>query len=664
MLWYVLNGLYLIIWSALLLHCLGRREFYPIIGRRLGTKIFWLFTFVFFNPFLSLTYAVFGVLLRPPEIDEYTKPKHSVAVIAIICVVFVLVLFELPLGGFNAEHVVILNSSETDNPEGGDGTFFKFEPHIGTMKASNKVQAYSSASPGTDARISMRNVMLISQNPNRLLNRIAKEFQKSLVQLPYVETVAYYPYGNWPPKGGLLPDVFITIDMPDCDESNLLRGRKIQAKMEWQASSSIPGDLSNSSEPGKSPIVQFSIEGKLQHVSNMFGIESPQAKYKLEGKNVSSELIKSVKKQFENLLDKYGELPQLPNVLYGTYRETPEFSFIMNDNLRHQISGSRLLKDNDTILQFTDEHQTKEALTGYIDELKSLGWTLNGHDNDYLKMRKGGERIHIYRQEQHNANAGSIISDVSQKPVSEAFMIVHYESCWTKERMQKVIDKLLDIGVGIKTLLIFKEYFQTPEQFERLRAFIEQSSTPLLDGYLVLTRFWIDRGELEKGRETLMLARAMQYAEKGNDVKAEEIKNLAEMLGDESLAEVPVSEETFREIGFIKANEIDKVMIVERGLDEPVLFYRFLEDGGLQTLALRVMPSREPLSSASYRLLIVEKRKGNSSSSEKDGTIAPNSSWAAEYDLHSLMDKDKSVHLKIECLKNERFRFVFTTELI
>ncbi len=663
MLWYVLSGLFLIIWSALLLHCLSRREFYPIIDRRLGTKIFWVFTFIFFNPLLLLIYAVFGVLLLPPEINEYTKPKRHGSVIAIVCVIFVLVLFELPLGGFKDDPIVLSSNSDTGNPEGSGGSFFESQPHIGTIEASNKVQAYSSSSPGTAARITIRNVMIISSSPNRLLNRVAKEFQKSLVQLPYVDTVAYYPYGTWPREGGLLPDVFITLDMTEFNENNLLHGRKIQAKMEWQAGSSILGDLSDSFETGTSPTVRFNIEGKLQHVSSMFGIENPQTKYKLEAKNISGEILKAAKKQFENLLDKYGELPEMPDVLYGTYRERPEFSFIMNSNVKSLISGSRLLKDNDTIWQFTDDCYTAKGLESYFDELKSLGWTLNGRDNDYLKMRKGSEWIHIYRL-QRNAGAGQIISDVSQKPASETLMVAHYESCWTKERMQKVVDKLLDMGIGVKTLLIFKEYFQTTGQYERLRALIEQSPAPLLDGYLVLARFWINRGELEKGRDALMLARAMQYAEKDNNSRAQEIKNLAGMLGDENLAQVPVSEEAFSETGFTNVDEIDRVMIVERGLGEPVLFYRFLGDRELQTLALRAVPSREPLPSESYRLLTVENRKGNSSFSERDGTIEQGSSWIANYNLHSLTDREKTVHLKIESLKDERFRFVFTTKPI
>lgn len=661
MLWYVLSGLFLIIWSALLLHCLSRREFYPIIDRRLGTKIFWVFTFIFFNPLLLLIYTVFGVILQPPEINEYTKPKRHGSVIAIVCVVFVLVLFELPLGGFKDNPIVLSSDSQTGSPE--SGSFFESQPHIGTIKANNKVQAYSSSSPGTDARISVRNVMIISSSPNRLLNRIAKEFQKSLFQLPYVDTVAYYPYGTWPREGDLLPDVFVTLDMTEFNEDNLLHGRKIQAKMEWQAGSSILGDLSDSFETGTSPTVRFNIEGKLQHVSSMFGIENPQTKYKLEAKNISGEILKAAKKQFENLLDKYGELPELPDVLYGTYSERPGFSFIKDSDVKHLISGSRLLKDNDTIWQFTDDCYTTKALESYFDELKSLGWTLNGRDNDYLKMRKGSEWIHIYRL-QRNAGAGQIISDVPHKPASEALMVAHYESCWTKDRMQTVIDELLDMGVGVKTLLIFKEYFQTQEQYERLRALIEQSPAPMLDGYLVLARFWINRGELEKGRDALMLARVMQYTEKDNNSRTREIKDLAGMLGDENLAQVPVSEEAFSETGFINVDEIDRVKIMERGLGEPVLFYRFLADGELQTLTLRAVPSREPLPTAPYRLLTVENRNGNSSFSEREGTIEPGSSWIANYNLHSLTDRDRTVHLKIESLKGEKFRFVFTTRPI
>jgi hypothetical protein len=225
------------------------------------------------------------------------------------------------------------------------------------------------------------------------------------------------------------------------------------------------------------------------------------------------------------------------------------------------------------------------------------------------------------------------------------------------------MDRLLNSnGVDITTLLIFEKYFRTPKQRERLCSLIEQNPIPTLDGYLVLARFRADQNEQEKGREMLMLARAMQYAEKGNNVKAQEIENLAKKLGDESLTDSPISDEIFRKTGFINAEEVDGQISVERNLDEPLLFYRRLGEGELHTITLRVIRSQQPSPVRSYHLLTVEKRKGNSSSVEEDGKMETNGIWAVDSHLHSFADEGKSIHLKIESLVDERFRFTITEE--
>ncbi len=663
MLSYILNGFYLIIWSALLIHCLHQRQFYPIIGRGWGTKILWLFTFVFFNPFLSLLYIAFAVLLRPRKVEENSKPVNMGSVVVIACIVLVLVVFELPLGGPKTEPVVTIKSSEINNQASGRKIFSGFEPVLGVIKATNKVQTYSSTSSGADTKVSMRNIMLICHNPHRLLDRVAREFQKSLARLPYVETVTYYSYGTRPESGGLLPDVFITINMPEFSESNFLNSRDLQATIEWQAGSSMCGNLSCSFEDDWSPTVRFSIESELNHVGKMTGIESPQARYKLEAKNISGELIQSIKKQFENLLDKYGPLPRLPDTLYGTCKQSPEFSFINKGNIRQQISGRGLLTDNDTIWEFAEPRPTEKVLKAYSDELSDLGWTMNDHNKDDLEMRNGIERIHIYRQKKHDIKPDLVVSADVKESVSEVPMVAHYQSCWTEERMREVMARLLDSNdVDVKTLLIFAKYFRTPQQRERLCSLIEQSPVPTLDGYLVLAGFKADNNEQEKGREMLMLARAMQYAEKGNNVKAQEIENLTRQLGDESPAETPISDEILRKAGFINAEDINGQISVEKKLDEPLLLYRRLDGGELHTITLRIIRSQEPLPVRSYRLLTMEKRKGSSSSVKEDGKMEPNGSWIVESHLHSFSDEGKSIHFKIESLVDERFRFTITQE--
>ncbi|MBN2182254.1 MAG: PLDc_N domain-containing protein [Sedimentisphaerales bacterium] len=658
MLWYVLNGLYLVIWSALLIYCLNQRRFYPIIGHKWGTKIFWLFTFVFFNPLLSLVYIIFGIALRPAKNDDNPKPVRLGSVLAVLCTGIVLVLFEIPIGGYERRSFVILSDAKADKTDDLSGSNFRFEPYIGYLKSSNKAQTYCSVSDGTDARTSIGDILIISNDSNHLLDRAVREFQKSLFRLPYVNKVAYYSSDNCTVQGAALPDVYITINMPQFSEKELFHGRSINATIKCRAGSSMVKNQSYSFEDRSGPTIKFDIESEINHVSTMMGIESPQAKYKLEANNIASELTKAITKQFEDLLNKYGRLPQLPEMLYGTYRQPPEFTFIQDSNVRQMISGSGLLKDNDTIWQFIDERRTEDALNAYCDELKSLGWTLDDQDQEYIRMRNGNERICIYRQRRREADANMIVSGDTRKIKAEVPMIAHYQLCWTEERKQEAMDKLLSGDVEIKTLLAFEKSFHDPQQHDRLYSIIEQDPTPSLQGYLMQTRYLVDHNEPEKGRQMLMLAKAMQNAEKQDDIKAQEIENLAEKLGDESLAEAVIGEEIFRKTGYINIDEIDKQMVEERGLDEPLLFYKPLEDGDIQTVALRIINSREPLHVVSYRLLAVEKHRGISNSSEKDGMLGADGSWVVKTDLYSMSGEKKTVSLKVESLGDERFRFV------
>ena len=121
MLLYIINGLYLCVWSIFLIHCLQMKQLYPIFGYRRGTKIFWLMSFIFFNPLLSLIYLIFGVAIQPPKQMQQWKPKKIVPIIALTCTFIVILLFEIPHNNYESEAVVMINTSQkdsvkTDNP--------------------------------------------------------------------------------------------------------------------------------------------------------------------------------------------------------------------------------------------------------------------------------------------------------------------------------------------------------------------------------------------------------------------------------------------------------------------------------------------------------------------------------------------------------------------
>ena len=515
----------------------------------------------------------------------------------------------------------------------------------------------SSTSAGSGERLNTRNILLICQSLHHLLDRAMREFQKSLVQLPYVSKVAYYPYGTRPKPGGYLPDVFITINMPQVNEKTFLRSRYFKAIIKWTAGSSIFAGTSNSVNNYTPPVVKFDIESQLEHESKMFGIESSRAKYKLAADGICREMIKSIGKQFENLLDKYGQMPKPPEILNGTYHEPPEFSFLKGDKIEQLISGNGLLKNNHTLWRFAEKRETDKALAAFRDELKTLGWGQEDLGKEYLRMQKGNEHIYIFRQRRRDSKAGTFFWSESEKTASETSLIANYESYLTSDQMKKAMDALLDCNMEIKTVLIFEKYFSTSQQHERLRSIIEQSPVYTLDGCLMLARYWTDRGEMEKGRESLLRARAMQRTEKGHNVRAEEIKNLAKKLGDESLAEVPVTEEVFREMGFINIEQLTEPMEIERSINEPVLFYQRLDDGELKTFALWVIRSQKPSYSVPYQLLTVESQKGSSSSSENGGKVKPDGVWIVDTSINALASQSKSIQLTINCLDNERFLF-------
>jgi hypothetical protein len=677
--WYAFSGLYLIVWSALLVHCFFQREFYPIFGRRWGTKVLWLLTFVFLNPLLTLVYFVFGFLLSHPKAKagaraggSQTVPVSLGSAAAIVFIGVVLVLFEWPSSSSKTEPVVISSFDSAAGQEllhastghlmveRREGTPGRFQAHIGTIDDRNNIQTLSSTSAGSGTRVSIRNILIVCQSPHALLDRTMREFQKSLAHLPYVSEVAYYPYGTWPKPGGLLADVFITVSMPEVTEKSFIRSRFFKAVIKWTAGSSIYAGTSHSDQTYVLPAAKFDIESQLEHESKMFGIESSRAKYKLAANSICSEMIKSISKQFENLMDKYGRMPESPRVLHGAYREPPELSFLKTDKVQQLISGYGLLKNNHTVWRFADDRQTDEALTAYQDELKSLGWGQEDLGEDYLRMQKENEHIYIFRQ--RDSKAGTIFWSEPEKAASEAILIADYESDFTDEQMQKAMDALLDSGVEIKTLLVFEKYFRTPIQIERLESIIEQSQVNTLDEYLMLARYWADRGETDKGRESLLRARAMQRTEKSQNVRAEEIKSLAGKLGDESLAEAPVAEEVFRKIGFINPEQLDGPIEIEKSINEPILFYWPLKDGELQTFALKIVRSQESSYLTPYHLLTVESSNGSSSMSENSGKVKPGGVWVVNTSINALTGESKSIQLQAKSLGNGNFLFTITLQ--
>lgn len=324
----ILNYLYLCVWAILLLHCLQNKRPCLILGGELGTKAFWLFTFVFFNPILSLLY-VFCVFY--PEIVNWKNKRFSsvdklknaenlpmlnkyMLAVLLTLTCLILVFFEVSRTKTEIPPVTQLNKDA--------GTAIK-ESHIlksglnlGIIDAKNKIQTISSSPSNNKDNASFRSIVLVCKSEQYFLEQIAQNIQKSLYKLPYVETVTCYMSDELPDPNAEQPNIFISLKISDLKEDKFLLARNMDVKIYCAASSSISEALSESGRNSTSGQADsFTIKSQLHHISKTLCIECPGTEYEHEVKNISNVLTEAFKKQFENQI-KNSEKPS--EVLYGT----------------------------------------------------------------------------------------------------------------------------------------------------------------------------------------------------------------------------------------------------------------------------------------------------------------------------------------------------------
>ena len=297
-----------------MIHCLQSKQFYPIFGKGLGTKAFWIFTFAFFNPILSLLYivCVFGPFVINAKYKKITQDNTSenteniqrrkyVSAIVFAFTCIIIVLFEIPRTSNRVRPDTIIN--KTQRSESVVSNFLKSGLNLGFINAKNKIQTISSGPSNSDVQVNISNIVLVCKNEDILLRLIARNIQKTLSELPYISSVSCYSKNKIPEPKEEKKELFISLEIPEKEENKFLLNRKLDIKINCAASGSISNILSDtdkytSNEDNNS----FIIQSNLLHASETLCIECPGTEYEHEVKNISQVLTEAFTKQFENLM--------------------------------------------------------------------------------------------------------------------------------------------------------------------------------------------------------------------------------------------------------------------------------------------------------------------------------------------------------------------------
>ena len=151
--WMLIGG-YLFVWVVLLVNCLRRREFVVLAGDEKKTRWFWLVTFLFFNPLLSVLYIAF-VLVKP------SRPLP--ARWKMVCV-----LGAVAIGFFvNIPGLTHLWMVPVMGEPGDEAPWMKL--HASVIEARNNFSTSHSTSSTNNDRFVCRRVCIINESNHSLL---------------------------------------------------------------------------------------------------------------------------------------------------------------------------------------------------------------------------------------------------------------------------------------------------------------------------------------------------------------------------------------------------------------------------------------------------------------------------------------------------------------
>ena len=602
---------YFVVWLVLLIACIRRREFCIVFSNSQRTRWFWLATFVFLNPLLTVLYLIYGQFRSPQA-----RPIHIARDVALVII----------LAGFfvnfpGVTHLWMqpfLGRSAHAVPGAA-------EAHLAVIEARNDTNSSSSTSSSDNSRLACRHLAVILEGGSPLLRRVGSVLVEQLKKIPAVESVDLQPDGVFPENGRQAPDIFIRLRLARLKETVLPYSLDLNVQISVDYSREALRNIHGYHDTRMPPLLGFNGQIQLTHASTTTGYES--VRYSMAAGNIATELGKQIAKTLEGWREKHGLLPDLPAGFYGDYRasELPE----PFDRLKPTLLGSYtgLLTHNETYRQFTLADEPTKPVEELRDAMTALGWkVLSGEwktPNIDLRLEKDDRRIHVFQIRSDEPFSGQIVMvRPSAKQPASLFGVADVQQ-FSDAEMKTVLDGLLTEPVSLERLMLFERMFDK-EQQERFLSVLEERSPRDVLSQIRLAEMYQRKSRLDDAMKAMTQARTLLWVAQDDGCKGR-LKSLAKSLGDEKLAEVKPTEQDFRDAGFVELTAGGEAVEVEVPLNEPAVV--FCRDRRSEPHVFSLAIGASGNSKDPFIAKWVHRMAHGYSSSTRGGFTGPNGLW-------------------------------------
>jgi len=405
------------------------------------------------------------------------------------------------------------------------------------VQSNQSTSTGSTTSRSSGATWPRESIVIYCESDHLLMQRVGLALFEGLQQSDIFPRVQYVPRGQSLPVGEAVPDILVSLLMPEYSESGLPVAKQYQLKLVVHVGREFAQGNSYSITSFTPPVVNFSADIRMDYTGKQTGIETSGAQYT----TVSKDIAKALQKSILGLFKKEDDLPlparQQIAEFYPDFQPPSELPFLEPLHAVAKFCGPRFMQPTSAAWTFTSE-QSRDELQRLIDPpLTADGW--KGRDVATNPQAEGPYQGHWSR----GVESLSVISSESasvfdtNQPSSSGprtYSIV-YTRNMTDAESEQAFRALLDRPVTEAVLLPFVNRWHLGK--DRIVAHFQDHAPTHADSYRILAEWKLGENDQAAAQALVLKGYAIDRLLAGGHQRST-FEQLAKKAGLEKLTEL------------------------------------------------------------------------------------------------------------------------------
>ncbi|MFG0250632.1 MAG: hypothetical protein ACF8OB_17240 [Phycisphaeraceae bacterium JB051] len=444
------------------------------------------------------------------------------------------------------------------------------------IQASNSMSHSYSTNHSGKSMFLCRRIMLINRSDHPIMQGVESLLTDKLIALMPIEQITVIDANAktpWLEDGQLVPDMYLTLDMPQFKESGLLvTGRDVQAKVTAHFSQQLGNSTWGYSDDMTPPVIRLNANMQLDHKSTSTGYESANAQYDSVIKDITEQLSKTIIKLIDEKAKGFGGAVQIPDALIPAYKPViADLPLPDHPTLKKLHSSHGLLRHN--LTTWFAQPQNPEVSAAMFEKLhqqfKDAGWRINAYrvrkdenSGTYLRAFKDRAMVEAFEVRQDSKIPAG-------KPVD---VFIRYSDSMDRDDLKPIYAQLLaENGLSMTTWLYFYQTMSRELRGEFAQRFMKQGNLPMEVELKVIEYLRYDKNKEEALKRLEMVAGVAIMLDSSKwKKKIEELGR--ELTGDKKWEAPQATEKSFEHMG-IPLLKDDEEWVIKTSLGQPVMWY-------------------------------------------------------------------------------------------